>query len=71
MVGGSGMYADAVMFGLDKFPEVPKETRKQINYLQSPWTKITAKITYQKDPIYFNIADKNNPSPYKSVRGFY
>ena len=25
MVGGSGMYADAVMFGLDKFPEVFNE----------------------------------------------
>ena len=30
MVGGSGMYADAVMFGLDEFPEVPQEVRNQI-----------------------------------------
>ena len=27
MVGGSGMYADAVMFGMDKFPELPNEVR--------------------------------------------
>ena len=31
MVGGSGMYADAVMFGMDKFPEIPKEVRNQLN----------------------------------------
>ena len=30
MVGGSGMYADAVMFGMDKFPDVFPEVRKQI-----------------------------------------
>jgi tRNA dimethylallyltransferase len=31
MVGGSGMYADAVMFGMDKFPEISDEVRNQIN----------------------------------------
>ena len=62
MVGGSGMYADAVMFGLDKFPEVPKETRKQINYYyKAHGLKSLQKLLYQKDPIYFNIVDKNNP----------
>ena len=62
MVGGSGMYADAVMFGLDKFPEVSKETRKQINYYyKAHGLKSLQKLLYQKDPIYFNIVDKNNP----------
>ena len=62
MVGGSGMYADAVMFGLDKFPEVPNETRKQINYYyKAHGLKSLQKLLYQKDPIYFNIVDKNNP----------
>ena len=31
MVGGSGMYADAVMFGMDQFPKIPEEIRTQIN----------------------------------------
>ena len=62
MVGGSGMYADAVMFGLDKFPEVSNETRKQINYYyKAHGLKSLQKLLYQKDPIYFNIVDKNNP----------
>ncbi|PWH10270.1 tRNA (adenosine(37)-N6)-dimethylallyltransferase MiaA [Bacteroidetes bacterium SCGC AAA795-G10] len=62
MVGGSGMYADAVMFGLDKFPEVSKETRNQINYYYKVHgLKSLQNLLYQKDPIYFNIVDKNNP----------
>ena len=62
MVGGSGMYADAVMFGLDKFPEVSKETRNQINYYYKVHgLKSLQNLLYQKDPIYFNLVDKNNP----------
>ena len=62
MVGGSGMYADAVMFGLDKFPEVSKETRNQINYYYKVHgLKSLQNLLYQNDPIYFNLVDKNNP----------
>ena len=62
MVGGSGMYADAVMFGLDKFPKVSKETRKQINYYyKAHGLKSLQKLLYQKDPIYFDVVDKDNP----------
>ena len=62
MVGGSGMYADAVMFGLDKFPKVSKETRKQINYYyKAHGLKSLQKLLYQKDPIYFDVVDKENP----------
>ena len=62
MVGGSGMYADAVMFGLDKFPKVSKEIRKQINYYyKAHGLKSLQKLLYQKDPIYFNVVDKENP----------
>lgn len=31
MVGGSGLYADAVIKGLDFFPDVPSEIRKNLN----------------------------------------
>lgn len=31
MVGGSGLYIDAVLKGLDSFPDVPEEIRKKLN----------------------------------------
>src|SRR5690606_13399992 len=31
MVGGSGLYVDAVVKGLDNFPEIPSGIRKQLN----------------------------------------
>ncbi len=31
MVGGSGLYIDAVIYGLDTFPEVDKEIRAKLN----------------------------------------
>ena len=62
MVGGSGMYADAVMFGLDKVPKSFNETRKQINYFyKAHGLKSLQKLPLSKDPIYFNVVDKNNP----------
>src|SRR6056300_352154 len=33
LVGGSGLYADALMYGIDSFPEVPKEVRKEMRLL--------------------------------------
>ena len=62
MVGGSGMYADAVMFGLDKFPEVSKEIRNQINHFyEAHGLKSLQNLLFQKDPKYFDVVDKNNP----------
>ncbi|MCW9036448.1 isopentenyl transferase family protein, partial [Altibacter sp.] len=31
LVGGSGLYVDAVVNGLDEFPEVPSEIREELN----------------------------------------
>ena len=31
MVGGSGLYVDAVLKGFDEFPEIPTEIRQQLN----------------------------------------
>ena len=30
LVGGSGLYADSIMFGIDNFPEIPLDTRNNI-----------------------------------------
>ncbi|MDA9183336.1 tRNA (adenosine(37)-N6)-dimethylallyltransferase MiaA [Flavobacteriaceae bacterium] len=62
MVGGSGMYADAVMFGMDKFPEVPDETRNQINvFYKTHGLKGLQELLLEKDPKYYTRVDINNP----------
>lgn len=62
MVGGSGMYADALMFGMDKFPEVPKEIRNQINvFYKSHGLKGLQELLRDKDPKYYTRVDINNP----------
>ncbi len=62
MVGGSGMYADAVMFGLDKFPKVPNKVRSQINlFYQTHGLKSLQQLLLEKDPKYYTRVDINNP----------
>ena len=62
MVGGSGMYADAIMFGMDEFPEVPSEIRNQINvFYQSHGLKSLQNLLIEKDPDYYRKVDRNNP----------
>lgn len=62
MVGGSGMYADAIMFGMDEFPEVPPEIRNQINvFYQSHGLKSLQNLLMEKDPDYYRKVDRNNP----------
>lgn len=62
MVGGSGLYVDAVIRGLDRFPEVAKEIRErlnsdlEINGIQFLQTKLE-----QVDPIYYSKVDIQNP----------
>lgn len=62
MVGGSGLYVDAVLKGFDDFPEIDENVRKQINadfeqfgitYLQQELKKI--------DPEYFQKLTIENP----------
>ncbi len=62
MVGGSGMYADALMFGMDEFPEVPREIRNQINvFYKSHGLKGLQELLRDKDPKYYTRVDINNP----------
>jgi len=62
MVGGSGLYVDAVLKGFDEFPEIDPKVREQlsaqfeaegIGYLQSELQRL--------DPDYFGIVDTGNP----------
>ncbi len=61
MVGGSGMYADALMFGLDHFPEIPKEVRNQLHlFYQTHGLKGLQELLLEKDPKYYSRVDQNN-----------
>jgi tRNA dimethylallyltransferase len=62
LVGGSGLYMNAVIHGMDSFPEVPKKIREELNaayqekgieYLQNEFLKW--------DPIHSQQIDPNNP----------
>lgn len=62
LVGGSGLYIDAVLNGVDDFIEVPIETREELNkkyeangleWLQNEVKKL--------DETYFNSVDTQNP----------
>lgn len=63
LVGGSGLYADSVIFGIDEFPEIPVAIRdeitiiyndKGINYLQKELKKL--------DREYYESVDIKNHS---------
>jgi tRNA dimethylallyltransferase len=62
MVGGSGLYVDAVLKGFDDFPEIDASVRDEvtskyeklgIEYLQTELEKL--------DPNYFEVVAKENP----------
>ena len=61
ITGGSGLYMDSIVKGIDFFPEINKNVREELNY------NFNLKgITYLQeqlsrlDPIYFSNVDKNN-----------
>ena len=62
MVGGSGMYLDAVTRGLDRFPEVEPGVRGQLTDLyQREGLEPLQKLLLEKDPDYYGEVDLNNP----------
>ena len=63
LVGGSGLYADSLIYGIDEFPEIPEKIRDEIirihknkglSYLQEELKKL--------DKEYYEIVDKKNHS---------
>lgn len=62
MVGGSGLYVDAVISGLDEFPEVDPEIRSKLNQrLEDEGLQSLQKELKQKDPEYYKSVDLENP----------
>lgn len=61
LAGGSGLYVNAVLYGLDDIPEVPEAIREGLN--QEVLTKGLEALLVElkeKDPDYYNVVDKSN-----------
>lgn len=62
MVGGSGLYIDAVCEGFDELPEADETVRKKIDTLyQSEGIAGLQHLLKELDPVYYNQVDKQNP----------
>ncbi len=62
LVGGSGLYMDAVLYGLDRFPEVPSQIRDDLNMLfQEKGIEVLQQELEQLDPVYYQKVDIHNP----------
>jgi tRNA dimethylallyltransferase len=62
MVGGSGLYIDAICKGFDKMPETPTEIReKVIELYKTNGLEFLQNEVEKKDPLFYKEVDKNNP----------
>lgn len=62
LVGGSGLYVDAILKGFDEFPEIDIEVRSavKINYEKLGIEYLQTELEKQ-DPEYFSVVAKENP----------
>ncbi len=66
MVGGSGLYIDAVCNGIDEIPDIAPELRKQINQkFENEGIESLQKLLQDLDPDYYKIVDLQNPARLK------
>ena len=62
LVGGSGLYMDAVIYGLDDFPEIDKKVRENLNLKLNKFGIIYLQKKLQKlDPEHYSKVDLKNP----------
>nr|MBP9190124.1 tRNA (adenosine(37)-N6)-dimethylallyltransferase MiaA [Chitinophagales bacterium] len=62
LVGGSGLYIDAIINGLDNLPASDAEIRKQVIALyETKGLEYLQEYISENDPEYFQIADIQNP----------
>jgi tRNA dimethylallyltransferase len=62
LVGGSGLYINAILNGVDEFEEVPIEIREQLNEsFETKGLTWLQEELQQKDPVYYSTVDSNNP----------
>ena len=62
LVGGSGLYVDAILKGFDSFPDIPSEVRDQIKMTyEKNGIESLQEILKTNDPEYFSFLEKENP----------
>jgi tRNA dimethylallyltransferase len=62
MVGGSGLYIDAVCKGFDELPEADPAIRKKIDeLLNTSGIEVLQKMLKELDPVYYDKVDLQNP----------
>jgi len=62
LVGGTGLYIQAVCNGLDEFPEITEDVRLYYhNLLKDKGLECLLEILKAKDPHYFEKVDQQNP----------
>lgn len=62
IVGGSGLYVDAVVKGLDEFPKVNAEIRLQLNKVyEEKGIQFLKDELKRHDPVYYEKVDIENP----------
>lgn len=61
LVGGSGLYINAVINGIDDMPDISKEVRSQVQQLyEEKGLVYLQNLLKEKDIEYYNIVDKQN-----------
>tara|TARA_Y100001935_G_scaffold88915_1_gene73791 strand:+ start:290 stop:1189 length:900 start_codon:yes stop_codon:yes gene_type:complete len=61
LVGGSGLFIDSVIYGLDDLPDVPESFRNNLNKLfKTKGLEYLLKKLKTYDPKYFKVVDKKN-----------
>ena len=61
LTGGSGLYMDSIVKGIDFFPEINKNVRDELNYnFNLKGIKYLQEQLSRLDPIYFSTVDINN-----------
>ena len=61
LVGGSGLYADSIMYGIDKFPKVSEEVRNNLkNAYEEQGIEFLQIEIKRLDPEYYSKVDLNN-----------
>ncbi|TKD65855.1 tRNA (adenosine(37)-N6)-dimethylallyltransferase MiaA [Flavobacterium sp. ASW18X] len=62
VVGGSGLYVDAILYGLDEFPTIAESVRKELNEtLEKEGISTLQDLLKEKDPNYHQRVDIHNP----------
>ena len=68
IVGGSGLYADSVLYGIDEIPKVPIDVRDKLNIdFKTKGLVYLQKRLKEVDPEYYKSVDLKNPN--RLIRG--